>query len=238
MRQSVDKKGTCRRRLARRARPFLPRQAHWVVNVKGPSRADTEAAFSVFGERALPGCVAAVPQLLVSVLVKTLGAAAQALHMRAACARCVAHLAVCLSRGLEPGGGAPPRTVAAEAGAARPQQAGAVSLEGLCREPGLLDNLYSCLKAGNDLIAGLPSPKAAAGPEGPAAEALAGGGGGSGGRGAAAAVAEGDAAELAEAAAKAIAALLMVSALRCCFREGKAWGWAGMRADRILKVGP
>ncbi|KAI8472554.1 MAG: hypothetical protein J3K34DRAFT_519599 [Monoraphidium minutum] len=184
--------------------PFWRQLAHWVVNVKRPSRADIEVAFAVFGEASLPACAAAVPRPLSSAMVKTLGAAGQAPGMRAACARCLSALVVALSRALD--AGAPPQQQDQQEPGQAQGAAAAAALAELCREPHLLANLYACLKAGNDLAAGLPPPPAAAPAPpspGPAADALAaGGGGGEGG------VGKEEALELAEAAAKCIAALV------------------------------
>jgi hypothetical protein len=161
------------------------------VTVKAPARADTEAAFEVFSEATLPGCIGAVPQALVACLVKTLGSAGQAPVMRAAAARCLSHLVACLARG--PGGGG-----GGAAGPAAAVAAGAVTLEGICREPDLMGNLYKCLKAGNDGAIGIAPPQPQAGPA--AAQLPAGGGGADGAA----------AAEMAEAAARCVAALLTV----------------------------
>jgi hypothetical protein len=195
------------------------RQATWIVTVKAPTRADTEAAFEVFSEATLPACISAVPQALVACLVKTLGAAGQAPAMRAAAARCLSHLISCLARpaaggcggcggaegsgsgsgrgsGAAGGGGAEPGATAASAAAVA-----AVSLEGICREPDLMANLYKCFKAGNDGAIGLAPPPPQTGP----VQAATPQGGG------AAPVSAGEAvAEMAEAAARCVAALVTV----------------------------
>jgi len=147
-------------------------------------------------------------------MVKTLGSAAQAPAMRAACARCIAGLVLCLSRTLdEPGADALPaqpplrKRSCSGAAVAQPPPPAAVSLQALCDEPDLLTNLHKCLKAGNDQAAGLQPPPAAMGP----VQALAAAGSSAGvvagdeGQGAEAAV------EMAENAARCVAALIMVS---------------------------
>jgi hypothetical protein len=200
-----------------------------VVHVKAPPPEDVEAAFAVFDEATLPDCAAAVPRHLAGALVKALGAGAQAPGMRAACARCLAAMVVCLSRPAEGGGG--------DAGGEGEGGSGAAegALEALLREPGLLPNLYAALKAGNDAAMGPPPPRgAAAAAAGPAAGALAGaGGGGGGGAGGGGAPAEEEAAALAEAAAKCIAALSLVGAadpLFCAQRFMAAGARLGPRA--------
>ncbi len=137
----------------------------------------------------------------MAALVKTLGAPAQAPAMRAACARCVASLVICLSRPLDAGAAAP--AAAGGGAAAALAQPPAVSLEDLLAEPDLLENLYKCLKSGNDQAAGLAPPAVQSGPVA-ALTAEGVDGDDEGGGGAEVAV------EMAAAAARCVAALLML----------------------------
>lgn len=149
-----------------------------MVTAKRPSQEQLESAFAVFGEDTLPACAAAAAAApaLVPALVKTVGARGQAPRMRAACANCLANLVIALGRaaaGVSGDGGAKagtPDDGGAEAcgdGAAAAERA----LETVLGEPDLLENLYRCLKAGNDLAAGLALAPPQAGPAAAAAEA-------------------------------------------------------------------